>query len=108
MSIVSGAYIRELNGCCIGILYRVGSKIVSKCIDYALCHENFVTYRAMTAFGKTGCGTGCRYCGVDHFGVACGDNRLCNEDLVTFGTVLAFGKTGCGTGCCYCGVDGLI
>ena len=69
---------------------------VTECCNYVLLNENLVTYGAVLAFGKTGCGTGRCYCLVNHLGVTeCGI-----ENNATYGTGLSHG-----TGCvCTCSV----
>ena len=79
---------------------------MTECVNYFLLNEYFVTYGAVLTFGKTGCGTGRRYCLIYYYGVTeCVNYFLLNENLVTYGAVLTLGKTGCGTGRRYCLVN---
>ena len=50
--------------------------IVTQCIDHFLCLQNFLTDRAFHSGGKTGFGTGCRYCRDSLLGMTRGGNNL--------------------------------
>ena len=76
--------------------------------DGLLCNENYITDRAVLAFGFAGGGAGCRDCLVDNLSVSSGrDGLLCNEDYITDRAVLALGLAGGGAGGGYFLVDDL-
>ena len=67
------AFVRacSLTGCSYFIFFNCFSRSVSKSINFFLCNKNFVTYRTMLTFGKTGCFTlGSNSC-VNNLGMSC-------------------------------------
>ena len=71
-----------------------------------LCNKNFITNRAVFAFGKTGVCAISSNSFINYFGVTESVNGfLCNENLVTNGAVFTFGFTFGGAGCSNCCVN---
>ena len=67
-----------------------------KSVNYRLCYENLVTYRAMLTFGKTAICTCCRYCLVNNFGMTLFFNYLIYAmSTLTAKLLAARGSTGC-------------
>ena len=74
--------------------------------DNFLSDQNFVTDRAVLAFGQTGFSAGGFLGLVDHFGVTLGqDNFLSEQNIAAYRAVLALGQAGFGAGGWHCRID---